>query len=227
MMLLPGLGEMEIPAPVRAGLTVALVLLVLPEVGQVVPVDAWGSAMMVGAELLTGVVLGWLARSAALALPIAGQVISFMVGLSSVVSPDPALGQSSALMRLFSLAVPVIVLKTGLWALPVAALLGSYRLVAPGHVMPIADDAQAALEAAASAFAMAVQLAAPFVFASMVWQLALALVSRLVPQLQVFFAAVPGQILGGAVLLALLSAGMLQVWQDAVRNSFNALPGTP
>ena len=225
MMLLPGLGEMEVPAVIRAGLTVSLVLLVLPGVGQVTPSDGWGSAVMIGAELLSGLVLGWLARAAALALPIAGQIISFMTGLSSVISPDPVLGQSSTLMRLFSLAVPVLVLKTGLWALPVAALLGSYRLVSPGQLLPIADDTEAALAAAASAFGLALQLSAPFVFASMVWQIALGLISRLVPQLQVFFAAVPGQILGGAALLALLSAGVIDVWQEAVRGSFSALPG--
>ena len=210
---------------VRAGLTVALVLLVLPGVGQVVPVGGWACAMMVGAELLSGLILGWLARSAALALPIAGQMVSFMTGLSSVISPDPVLGQSSALMRLFSLAVPVLVLKTGLWSLPVAAVLGSYRLVEPGHLLPIAEDTEAAAIAVASAFGLALQLAAPFVFASMVWQIALGLVSRLVPQLQVFFAAIPGQILGGAALVALLCAGMVDVWLEATRGSFTALPG--
>ena len=101
--------------------------------------------MMVAAELFCGGVLGWLARCVTLALPMAGQIISFMTGLSSVISPDPLLGQSSGFMRLFSIAAPVIVLKTGLWALPVGALLGSYGLVPVGHLLPVADSAAAAL----------------------------------------------------------------------------------
>ncbi len=53
----------------------------------------------------------------------------------------------------------------------------------------------------------------------------LALLARLVPRVQVYFLALPGQILGGLVLLAALAASMLAAWQDAVRTGFDALPG--
>ena len=155
----------------------------------------------------------------------AGQVISFMLGLSSVIIPDPELGQSSAIMRLFSLAVPVLVLGTGLWALPVAALAGSYALVPPGHLLPVGDGAAAAVNAAAEAFALALRLAAPLVIASVVWQAGLGLLARLVPQLQVYFAAIPGQIVGGLALLALLATGIVETWSAAARDGFAALPG--
>ena len=104
------------------------------------------------AELLVGRVLGWLARLPALALAMAGAVVSDMLGLSSVVQPDPALGgQSSALARLFGLLAPVLVLSTGLYALPLQALAGSYRLFPPGSVMPagpLAESVTAAVSAA-------------------------------------------------------------------------------
>ncbi len=225
VMLLPGVGEVEAPAVFRAGLTLALVMLVLPGVGQVAPVEGWGSAAMVAAELLCGGVLGWLARVMTLALPMAGQLISFMTGLSSIISPDPALGQSSGIMRLFAIAAPLLVLTTGLWALPVAALLGSYGLVPPGHLLPLADSAQAAASAVADAFGLALRLAAPFILASVVWQVALGVLSRLVPQLQIYFSAMPGQIIGGLALIGVLSAGMASAWIEAARGSFNTLPG--
>ena len=225
VMLMPGLGEAEPPAMVRAGAAVMLVALILPGIGPVAPGDGWDAASAVGAELLCGGVLGWLARCVALALPMAGQVISFMVGLSSVVTPDPALGQSSALMRLFSLAVPVLVLGTGLWAQPVAALMGSYQLVPPGRLLPVADSGAAATVAVATAFGLAVRLAGPFVVASLVWNVALGLLNRLIPQLQVFFVALPGQIVGGLLLLALLATGMADAWMDATRDQFASLPG--
>ena len=224
-MLLPGIGEVETPAMVRAGITLALVFLILPGIGQIAPVDPWQSAAMVAAELLCGGVLGWLARCIVLALPMAGQLISFMTGLSSVVSPDPALGQSSATMRLFSIAAPVLALKTGLWALPVAALSGSYGLIAPGHLIPVADSTQAALGAVVDAFGLALRLAAPFVIASTVWQIALGAIARLIPQLQIYFAAMPGQILGGLALLGLLSFGIVEAWVEAARAGLNDLPG--
>ena len=191
-MLMPGVGEIETPAIVRAGFTLALVLLVLPGVGLVAPVDGWACATMVAAELVCGGVLGWLARCITLALPMAGQIISFMTGLSSVVSPDPALGQSSAIMRLFAIAAPVLVLKTGLWTLPVAALSGSYGLVAPGHLIPLTDSVESAAVAVAQAFGLALRLASPFVIASVVWQFALGLLARVDPSVADLFRCHPG-----------------------------------
>lgn len=225
VVLMPGLGEAEAPATVRMGLAVALTLLVLPGIGVVPLADGWHTAGMVAAELLCGGLLGGLARLITLALPMAGQIISFMLGLSSVVQPDPVLGQSSALMRLFSVVAPVIVLGTGLWVLPVTALIGSYALAPAGTMLPIGDGAQAVLEVVSTSFSLALRLAAPFIFASVVWQVAMGLTGRLVPHLQIYFAAIPGQIVGGLALLALLSMSLLESWSEAARQGFGTLPG--
>jgi flagellar biosynthetic protein FliR len=225
VMLLPGLGEAEPPATLRVGLALGLVALVLPSVGAIDQPDGWRAAAMVAGELLCGGVLGWLARCIALALPMAGQIISFMLGLSSVVAADPVLGQSSALMRLFALAAPVLVLATGLWALPVTALANSYSLVPPGALLPVADGLQALLDAVVTAVGLALRLAAPFVAANVVWQAGLGLIARLIPQLQVYFVAIPGQIVGGVALFAILATGLVEAWLDTARTSFAALPG--
>ena len=225
VMLLPALGEVEIPMTVRAGLSVALVALILPAVGTVSPPNGWHTAGMIGAELLCGGVLGWLARCITLALPMAGQIISFMLGLSSIITPDPVLGQSSTMMRLFSLACPVLVLGSGLWALPVEALAGSYTLVPPGNLLSIPDTAQAIVGAVGIAFGLALRLAAPLVLADLIWHSALGVIARLIPQLQVYFAAMPGQILAGLALLAIVATSMLQTWLETARDNFAALPG--
>jgi len=226
VMLVPGLGEAEPPAALRVGLSLGLVALVLPIVGVVPPPqDGWRMLAMIGAELFCGGLLGWLARVLALSLSMAGQIISFMLGLSSVIQPDTALGQSSALMKMFSLAAPVVVLSTGLWGMPVAALAGSYTLVPPGALLPVADSTQAVVNAVANGFVLAMQLAAPFIFASVVWHVALGLTARLVPHLQIYFVAIPGQIVGGLALLGLLAGGMMEAWAEAARSGFAGLPG--
>lgn len=229
VMLLPGLGEVEAPAMVRAGFSLALALLVVPGVAPLVPQapqDMSGLGM-VAAELLTGAVLGWLARLPTMALTMAGGIISYLLGLSSVVQPDPALGgQSSALARLFGLAAPVLILATGLYHLPLAALVGSYSVIGPGGVLPVGDGAELLVREAGHALELALQLSAPFVLAGMVWQVAMALLARLVPQLQIYTAAAPGQILGGLVLLSLLAARLLAAWSDSVSASWANLPGS-
>jgi flagellar biosynthetic protein FliR len=229
VMLLPGLGEAEAPAMVRAGFALALTLLVLPGVVPLVPnvPQDLAGAGMVGAELLTGAVLGWLARLPALALSMAGAISSYLLGLSSVLQPDPALGgQSAALARLFGLAAPVLILATGLYALPLSALVGSYSVVGPGGTLPAGDAAELLVKVASDALGLAVQLSAPFLLAGFVWQIALGLLARLVPQLQVYSAAAPGQILGGLVLLSLLAARLLGAWSESVSASWAGLPGS-
>lgn len=229
VMLLPGFGEAEPPPMVRAGLAVALTFLLLPvllPLMPAVPVSAWRLGGMIGAELLCGVLLGWLARLVALSLPIAGAIISLLLGLASVLQPDPSLGgQSTALARLFGLAVPVLVLSTGLYALPLQALVGSYQLVPPGTWLPAGSAAESVTGAVAESFALALRLSAPFLLSGILVQAGLGLVARLVPQMQVYATAVPGQILAGLALLALLSLPLLGAWQDAVQSAWQALPG--
>lgn len=227
-MLLPGIGEMEVPMPVRAGFALALTVLLLPVLAGMIPaapVDVLGSALMVVAEIMTGLWLGWITRLVLLALPLAGQIAASMLGIANVLQPNAALGgQSTALSHLMGLAAPVAVLSSGLYVLPLTALEGSYHLIAPGSLLPAADSAMSAIDAVGGCFAVSLRLAAPFVLAGIVWQVALGLLARLVPQLQVYFAALPGQILGGVLLLAALSAPLLTAWQDHAAASFAALP---
>ncbi len=229
IMLLPGLGEAEPPAMVRVGLAGAIALLLLPIVSAKVtaaPGTPLQAAGMIAAELAAGGLLGWLARLPSLALGAAGVITSYMLGLSSVVQTDPALGgQSAALGRLFGLAAPVLILGSGLYAWPLQALAGSYAILPPGTLIPAGPAAESVVQAVLSAFGLAVQLAAPFILASVVFQAALGVLGRLVPKLQLASGAVPGQILGGLALLGLCGAALLGVWQDGVRQAWIQLPG--
>ncbi|MEO8714640.1 MAG: flagellar biosynthetic protein FliR [Acetobacteraceae bacterium] len=211
VMLLPGLAETGVPAMVRAGVAGAVALLLTPIVAPLVPntpaAPAEAAAMVI-AELIAGLWLGFLARVLALALPMAGQVLAYLLGLSSVLVPDPEMGPgTTGLGRLFALAAPALVLASGLYALPAGVGAESVaRMVAVG-------------------FGLALRLCAPALLASIVWSVAAGLMARAAPRVQVYFLAMPAQILGGLALLAVLSAAMLAAWQDAVRAGFGALPG--
>jgi len=228
-MLLPGIGEVELPTTVRAAFALALTLVLLPVVAPLLPAapaDGLSAAFMVAGETIAGLWLGWLARLVMLALPMAAQIIAGMIGLANVLQPDAQLGpQSSSLARMFSLAAPVAIMAAGLHALPLAALAGSYQVLPPGLAFPSADGVQVVVAAVASSFALALRLAAPFVLAGIVWNVALGLLSRLVPQLQVYFAAMPGQIIGGFLLLSLLAGAIVTAWLEEVQAVFAGMPG--
>ncbi|HET7881116.1 MAG TPA: flagellar biosynthetic protein FliR [Acetobacteraceae bacterium] len=228
--LLPALGEAEPPAMLRVGLALGVTALLLPGVAPLIPpVPEAGirTGLMIGAEAITGLWIGWLARLLVLALPVAGQFVGYMLGIANVLQPDPLLGaQATPIARLFALAAPLVILMSGLYALPLAALAGSYGLVPPGQLLPAADTTETAVRAVAAAFALSIRLASPFLLVAIVWHVAVGLLARLVPRLQVYFVAMPGQILGGIALLGILATALLAAWQDSVRVGFASLPGS-
>lgn len=229
VMLLPGLAETGIPAMVRAGIAGAVTMLLTPEIAPLVaagPATPFEAAAAICSELATGLWLGFLARVIALALPAAGQIMAGLLGLSNVLQPDPDLGpQTSALSALFGLAVPTLILVSGLYSLPIAALGGSYRLIPPGAGLPPGDSAQAVARSVEAAFALALRLSAPAIVLSVSCSVAAGVLARLAPRLQVYFLAMPVQILAGLALFAAVAAALLAGWQDALRASWLDLPG--
>jgi flagellar biosynthetic protein FliR len=229
VMLLPGLGEAELPAPVRLGFGLALAAALLPMLLPLlppVPGAAAEFARLVAVELAIGIWIGGLARVLTLALAMAGQAIALLMGLGGLLLPDAQLGgQATAPARMFGLLAAVLVLSTGLHALPLHAFWGSYALLPPGAPFPAGAAAEAFARMGAESLALALRLAAPFLLGAVLVNLALGLLARLAPQVQTFFVAVPGQILGGVALIGLLGAAMLPLFAAALRDGFSRLPG--
>ncbi len=228
IMLLPGFADDGAPVQVRMGLTLAITILLLPGVAPSLPPQPNSLTSLTGLicnELFAGGFLGWLARVITLSLPAAGQVISLATGMSSVLQPDANFGaQTAGIGRLFGVAAPVLVLASGAWRAPLSALAGSYAAWPAGAAMPTADIMETMIRAVAIHFGLALRLASPFLLIGMVWQMGLGLLSRLVPQLQIYFAALPGQVLGGLLLLGLLSGSLAGIWLKAVADGFGMLP---
>lgn len=227
VMLLPGFGAQDLPAPVRLALALTLAVLLAPVLGTLPPLPPapLDVARLIAAETATGLWLGFLAQVLALALPAAGGLAAGALGLANVLQPDSELGPgASALAGGLRRAVPVLVLAANLHAPLLAALAGSYALVQVGQILPAADLATI-LPAVADLFALTLRLAAPFLFAGLIWSGCLGVAARLVPRLQVYFAAMPGQVLAGLLLLAGLAPMLLAAWTSAMADGFAVLAG--
>ena len=213
VMLLPGLGEMSVPVRVR--LTVALVLaaVLLPLHRQAYAIDlrSFGPVLqMLFQELLIGAVLGLTARLAISALSVAGSVVAQQLGLGFVTTIDPMQGQQNVIVGNFLTLVGItLVFATDLHHMVIAALNDSYRLFAPGELIQVGDIAALLTRTVAAAFSVGVQLAAPFLVFGLLFNLGLGVLSRLMPQMQVFFVGLPLSILlGFLILLAVVGAMM-------------------
>jgi flagellar biosynthesis protein FliR len=225
----PGLGENEIPASVRIALAAVLAAMVYPLLRVGLPALPATVTEMIGPiaiEMLVGAWLGFMTRVLVMALSMAGDIISYMVGLSSVLQIDPSLGtQVPALQRMLGLASVALLFASGMYVLPVEAVIGSYQVIPPGGDFDAGGAAQLVTHAVTDSFALALRLAAPFVVACIVWQAAMGFISRLVPNIQVHLVSAPAQILAGLVLLSAAMMIMFTTWSAGTMRAFSFLPG--
>jgi flagellar biosynthetic protein FliR len=212
IMLLPGLGEMSVPVRVRlvTALMLAAVFMPLHRSAYSIDMSAFGSLfLLLGQEILIGAVLGLTARLTISALSVAGAVVAQQMGLGFVTAIDPTQGQQNVIVGNFlTLLGTTLIFATDLHHLVIAALNDSYRLFAPGATPLTGDIAALVTRTIASAFRVGIQLSAPFLVFGLLFNLGLGILSRLMPQMQVFFVGMPLSILLGFIIL-LLVVGMM------------------
>ena len=213
VMLLPGLGEMSMPVRVR--LTIALVLsamfLPLHRAAYTIDLRELGPVLlMLGGEIVIGAVLGLTARLSISALQVAGAVIAQQMGLGFVTAVDPTQGHQNVIVSNFLAMLGVtLIFATDLHYLVIAALNDSYRLFAPGAVILVGDIAALVTKTIAGAFRVGIQLAAPFLVFGLLFNIGLGVLSRLMPQMQVFFVGLPLSILLGFLILIVVVGAMM------------------
>jgi flagellar biosynthetic protein FliR len=214
IMLMPGFGEVFVPARARLGIALALSLIVAPVVAQTLPglpPDLIRMFLVVGGEVAIGLFIGATVRLLLSALHVAGVVIGFQTSLSNATFFDPANAQQGALIAAFMNVLGVLLIfAADLHHLMLAGLVDSYVVFRPGNLPPLGDFSEVAVRLLARSFDLGLQIAAPFVVVGLVFYVGLGLLARLMPQIQVFFIAVPLQLALGFLVMALtLSAGML------------------
>lgn len=218
--LLPGFGEPMVPGRVRLGFALVFAVALAPTLVARMPepaTTAWGMALQVGGEVLIGLLLGGAARMLVSALATAGQIAGLEIGLAFAQTADPTMTQSGQLLAVFMGVLGVaLIFATGLDHMFLRGVAGSYDIIAPGAPAPVGDAAQLALETAATSFRVGFQIVVPLIAAGLIFRVGLGVLSRLIPQIQVFFIIMPLQVLGGLAVLALgLSTGML-IWLDSL-----------
>jgi flagellar biosynthetic protein FliR len=213
VMLLPGLGESNIPVRIKLGIALLLTLILLPMHRAAYQIDLQSInplLVMMIHEIIVGVVLGATARVTLSALQVGGSVIAQQMGLGFVTSVDPTQGQQGVLIGNFLTMLGITLLfATDSHYLVIAALNDSYNIFSPGDLTPSGDIAALATRAFAAAFKLGMQLSAPFLVFGLVFNVGLGVLARLMPQMQVYFVGVPLSIFAGFLIFALVLVAMM------------------
>jgi flagellar biosynthesis protein FliR len=228
IMMLPGLGEMSVPRRIRLTLALVLsaVLLPLHRTAYEVDLTTFGPVLtLMAQEIFIGAVLGLTARLMISALQVAGFVIAQQLGLGFASAVDPTQGgQQGVLISNFLTMLGVtLIFATDLHHLIIAALNDSYRLFKPGEMPLIGDVAALTTQTIALAFKIGIQLSAPFLIFGLLFNLGLGVLSRLMPQMQVFFVGMPLSILIGLMILFLVLGAVMMVFLNSMETVLRQL----
>ncbi|MFZ0845689.1 MAG: flagellar biosynthetic protein FliR [Pseudolabrys sp.] len=227
VMLLPGVGEMNLPARVRLTMALVLTAILLPAHQKAYAVDlrSFGPVLvMLFQELIIGAVLGLTARLAISSLQIAGSVVAQQLGLGFVTAVDPTQNQQGVIVGNFLSVLGItLIFATDLHHLVIAGLNDSYTIFQPGEMPIVGDVAQHITQIIAMSFRIGIQLSAPFLVFGLLFNLGLGVLSRLMPQMQVFFIGLPLSILLGFLLLVLVIGAMMGTFTGYIENVLHDL----
>jgi flagellar biosynthetic protein FliR len=227
VMLMPGVGEGFVPPRVR----LAFALLLSLTLGSIalktlpaMPTTVGELGAQAFKELFVGLMLGALLRFFLGALAVAGEVISIETTLSFAQTANPLQAQPGGAVTAFlSILGVVMIFATNTHHLFIAAIARSYTLFAPAKHVLVQDAAAVALQAASSSFALGIELAAPLLVFALVFNVALGLIGRVMPQFQIFFAGAPLTLIFGLSIIALSLGGLMLVWLDRYRDFLRLL----
>jgi flagellar biosynthetic protein FliR len=205
MMFMPGFNSSMVSARARLLFALILSFLLLPVLSAklpAAPATPIGLFLLIAAEAGFGIFIGLVVQVMLSALDTAGSAIGYATGLTNMFTYDPISEQQSALMTGFlNLVAVTLIFASNCHHLMLHAIVDSYSILAPGQPLPFDDLSQILVRSLSSASTMGLRLAAPFLVFSITFNTGLALISRLVPQIQVFLVGLPMQIMGGLIIL--------------------------
>ena len=222
VMLMPGIGDNAVPPRIRLSFALLMALLLAPLVYRSVgpmPATVGGLAGAVIHELLIGLMVGSVLRLFMISLTTAGEIISLQTTLSFAQTTNPSMqGSSTAVATFLSMLGLTLVMATDLHHLFIGAIVKSYTIFPFTRAIPLNDSVTLAVRTVAESFSLGVQLAAPVIVFSLVFNLATGLVGRVMPAFQIFFVTSPLSVILGLSLLALSLGGIAMVWTDRYRD---------
>jgi flagellar biosynthetic protein FliR len=216
----PAFGGMYAPAQVKIGLTFFLALAMLPTTAVPVTGSAAGLTGVIARELAIGLSMGLAVRVLIGAAELGGNLASFQMGLSYAAIVDPASGvRNNVLAMLYGNVALVTFLLTNAHHAFLRALRDSYVSMPIGGGAIGASMPEAVTTLLGLVFTVGVRLAAPLVIVLLIAELALALVSRSAPALNLMVVSAPVRLLLGLLLLGVVApaaVGILTGMSDTV-----------
>jgi flagellar biosynthetic protein FliR len=222
VMLIPGIGDQSVPPRIRLSFALLMTLMLFPLLearAPALPATVGATSLLVIKEIVVGLLIGAILRIFFGTMATAGEVVSLQTTLSFSQTAAPGQAQPTVSLSAFlTLLGLVLIMATDLHHMFLSAIARSYSLFPIGRGVPVQDAGALAVQTVGKSFALGLQLAAPVVVFSLIFNVATGLVGRAMPQFQVFFVATPLIVLLGLSLFALSLGTIGMVWVERYRD---------
>jgi flagellar biosynthetic protein FliR len=212
----PLFSSKMIPAPVKgtiaAGFAIGLTGVAMH--GQHIPGQPLEVALLVVENLLVGLLLSFVVAGVFAAVQMAGGLADILSGFSFGATVDPINGnQGGTFSELYSLIGVMLFIAIGGDAWLMRGIARTFTLVPLTKGPNLTSLTNAAEASVASLFVSAVEVAAPLILALLITDVAFGMVSRVVPQMNVFSVALPLKV-GVSLLVVAASLPFLGGWMS-------------
>lgn len=226
VMLLPGFGEAYVSPRIRLLFAMMMSLVLTPVVGHQMP-EVPGSPLTMGvmviAEILIGIFLGFLARLLVSTLHVAGTIISMQSSLAMASMFDMTMAtQSTVLGNLLTMTALIVFFGMDLHHVMLDGLADSYVIFTPGTFPLVEDMSDHLFQTMGRVFTVAIQLSAPHIVFSLLFYLGAGVLTRLMPSMQVFFVFMPAQIVMGFFLMMAMLSSIIIYYSQFVQDMLSA-----
>lgn len=234
LMIMPGTGDSFTPTQMRLMFALAFSFVVAPLVLDYLPAQPESTmAMMLILikEVFIGVFFGTIARIMIAILDIAGMIVSIQSAMANAQIFNPQFATQGSLMGAFlSMTGMVLFFAFGLHQIMLAGIIQSYEMLpAVNWYFPAEDFARAMAGYFAQAFIVAVQLVMPLFVIILMLYVAMGILGRLMPQLQIFIFLIPIQVTLSLLImittLHLLMSNWGQYFMDVITSMFGGING--
>lgn len=208
MFLLPVFGSNSIPNTVKGALTLVITLAIWPQLsfdGSLMPGSIYNLALMILGEFILGLVLNIIISVVFAAIQTGGNFIGVQVGFSMVNVLDPVTGANEAVTAhfLYMCALLIFLTLNGHLYL-ISGLAETFKYIPPGQLLISPTLYTQVMTITEKLFILAVQVAAPIIASVFVIDLALALIGKMAPQMNVLMLGFPIKIMVGLFFMGMV-----------------------
>lgn len=202
----PIIGGTTVPAQVKAALSLMLAFAIAPLVeyqASMMPMTWFGFVFLGLGELLIGFSLAFMVRLVLEAANVAGEYISFQMGLSMLNSMDPQSGgQVPQMALLVHLLMTLVFLYANGHFLVIKAMADSFQVAPPGLLNIWRPDIfTEVVKAMVGMYILALKICAPVVAVLFCVKVSFGIVAKAVPQMNILFVGMPVYLLVGFIVM--------------------------